>query len=216
VPRSKYTKAPGPLPPIEQIARDAFRFDDDARRELLGLLPVQLQQLRVPENIKQEAAKLPGTQKLETLAERVVAHTEERVSLYLTTLPLVTGQHPPTNSASVKAAIRRLRAALKPFAAGLVDDETAGIIPDDLDERLAARERELADMNLPPIKRRLFILLCQSIGVYLKQYASANQFSFEERDAIRYVATALDCAGIEHSYSTENPSRFAALVFPRS
>ena len=99
---------------------------------------------------------------------------------------------------------------------GWVDSETAAIIPGDIDERLANREREIARMRLPPSGRREFFLLCQTIGVFLKQFASANQVTFEERQAIRYVATALDHAGIEHSYSTENPSRFAALVFPRS
>jgi hypothetical protein len=71
-------------------------------------------------------------------------------------------------------------------------------------------------MRLPPIKRRNLGFLCQSIGVFLKACESENQVAFEEREAIRYVATVLDHAGIEHSYSTENPSRFAALVFPKS
>jgi hypothetical protein len=208
------TKAPGPLPPIELIARDAFRFDDEARRELVGLLPVRLQQLRVPENIKQGVAELPDAPKLETLAELIVALTEDSVKSYFTACGLNGGT--PTNPANVRAAIGKLRAALKPLVAGQVDDETADIIPEDLAVRLADRERELAGMRLPPAKRRNLALLCQWIGVVLKQYASANEVAFEERDAIRYVATALDYAGIEHSYSTENPARFVALVFPKS
>jgi hypothetical protein len=214
VPRSKYAKAPGPLPPIERIAHDAFRFDDEVRRKLVALLPLQLQQLGVPENLKQEAAKLSGTPQLETLAELIVALTEERIRSYLTACPLIGDAR--VNPANVKAAIRKLRAALKPFVAGWMDSETATIIPDDLDRRLGDRERELAGMRLPPAKRRIFGELCQTIGVFLKTFASANRVAFEERDAIRYVATALDYAGIEHSYSTENPSRFAALVFPKS
>jgi hypothetical protein len=214
VPRSKYTKGPGPLLPIERIARDAFRFDDDARRELIDLLPVQLQQLRVPENIKQAVAESPGAPKLETLTELIVALTEEYIRSYLTTTRGLVGDT-PLNPAKVKAAIRKLRQALKPFVAGWVDDETADIIPDDLDKQLDVRERELAGMRLPPAKRRYLAALCKSIGAVLKCYAQA-EVAFPERDAIRYVATALDYAGIEHSYSTENPSRFAALVFPKS
>jgi hypothetical protein len=213
VPRSKYTKAPGPLPPIERIARDTFRFDDGARRELIGLLPAQLQQLRVPENMKQALAESPGSPHLETLTELIVALTEERVRSYLTTRGL--DGDTPLNPSNVKAAIHKLRWALKPFVEGWVDDETAEIIPDDLDKRLDVRERELAGMRLPPAKQRYLAALCQSIGVVLKCYAQA-EVAFPERDAIRYVATALDYAGIENSYSTENPSRFAALVFPGS
>jgi hypothetical protein len=214
VPQSKYTKAPGSLPPIEQIARNAFRFDHQERRKLVALLPIRLQQLGVPEKFKQEAAKLSGTPQLETLAELIVALTEEHIGSYLTVRPLVGGA--PVNPANVKAAIRKLLTALKPFVAGSVDNETATIIADNLDRRLADRERELAGMRLPPAKRRNLGFLCQNIGGLLKEFTSANQVAFEERDAIRYVATALDHAGIEHSYSTENPSRFAALVFPKS
>jgi hypothetical protein len=178
------------------------------------MLPAQLQQLRVPENIKPVLADSPGAPHRETLAERIVALTEEFVRSYLTTR----GLHgdAPVNPANVKRAIHKLRMALKPFVAGWVDDETADIIPDDLDVRLADRERAFAGMRLPPAKRRYLAALCQSIGVVLKQYAQANQVALPERDAIRYVASALDYAGIAHSYSTENPSRFAALVFPRS
>jgi hypothetical protein len=214
VPRSKYTKAPGPLPPIERIARDAFRFEDQERRELVALLPLRLQRLGVPESFKQETAKLAGTPQLETLAELVVTLTEEGIRSYLTVCPLIGDAR--VNPANVKAAIRKLRTALKPFVAGGVDDETATIIPDNLDRRLAERERELEEMRLPSAKRRHLGFLCQHIGGLLKEFASANKVALEERDAIRYVVTALDYAGIEHSYSTENPSRFAALVFPKS
>jgi len=166
----------------------------------------------VPENFKQEAAKLSGTPPL-NLAELIVGLTEELIRSYLTGCPLIGDAR--VNPAISKAAIRKLRTALKPFVAGSVDDETT-IIPDSLDRRLAERERELEGMRLPPAKRRHLGFLCQLIGVLLKEFASANKVAFEERDAIRYVVTALDYAGIEHSYSTENPSRFAALVFPKS
>lgn len=210
MPRSKYTKAPGP-PPIARIARDAFRFDDDEQRDLVALLPLRFKQLGVPESFKVESF---GAAQFETMAELIVAYTQEQIQCYLAMNAAEGGA--PTNPANVGAAIRNLRAALRPFVAGWVDSETATIISDDLDRRLAERERELAGMRLPPIKRRKLGLLCQSIGVFLKACELENQVTFEERDAIRYVAMALDRAGIEHSYSTENPSRFAALVFPKS
>jgi hypothetical protein len=211
VPRSKYTKTPGPLPSSEQIARETFRFDEIAQRELLALLPLQFQQLPLPDNFLD---KLEDAVQLETVADFVVAYTEEQIQFYLTVRSVRVGS--PANPANVKAAIRKLRTALKPFVAGWVDDETATIIPDDLDRRLAERERELAGMHPPPFKRRALGFLCQTIGALLKECASVHRMAFEERDAIRYVATALDYAGIEHSYSTENPSRFAALVFPKA
>jgi hypothetical protein len=208
VPRSKYTKTPGPLPSSERIARETFRFDDKAQRKLVAILPRRFRQLP-PKNLK---AKLPGA--LETVADLVVAFTEEQIQSYLTSCSVRV--RTPANLANIKAAIRKLRAALKPFVSGWVDEETATIIPDDLDKRLAERGRELAGKHLPPFKRRILGLLCQTIGAFLKGCASDYQVAFEERDAIRYVATALDYAGIEHSYSTENPSRFAALVFPKA
>ena len=214
MPRSKYTKVPGPLPPIERIARDAFRFDDEARRALIGLLPLQLQQLKVPENVELVVPELPNAALHKTIAELIVAWTENKTQSYLKVRRL--GGYTPANPANVKAAITKLRAALKPFVLGWVDYETAEIIPSDLDDRLALRERELSGIRLPPFKQRNLALLCQFIGAFLKQWASANQVPLSERDAIRYVATALDYAGIENSYSTENPSRFAAVVFPKS
>ena len=42
------------------------------------------------------------------------------------------------------------------------------------------------------------------------------QVVFKERDKIKYIVTALDYAGIAHSFSKENPSRFAARVFPKT
>jgi hypothetical protein len=214
VPRSKYTKTAGPLPPIERISREAFQFDDRSRLELISLLPRQLQQLGVPENIGQVVPELPGASQHETLAKLIVALTEHQIQSYMTTRRIGSGAS--VNPANFARAIRELRAALKPFVKGWVDYETAEIIPGDLDERLAHRERQLAGMRVPPLERRNFVLMCQRIGVFLKQFALANDVAFEERDGARYVAAALDCAGLEHSYSTENSSRFVSLVFPQS
>jgi hypothetical protein len=177
------------------------------------LLPLQLQQLGVPENIGQEVPELPGASEHETLAKLIVAWTEHQIQSYLTIQRLGSGT--PANPANVGAAIRRLRAALKPFVEGWVDYETAEIIPADLDVRLAHRQRELAGKRVPSLERRNFVLMCQRIGVFLRHFALANK-AFKEREGARYVAAALDCAGIEHSYSTESPSRFVALVFPQS
>ena len=68
----------------------------------------------------------------------IVAWTEHQIQSYLTTQRLDSGT--PANPANVAAAIRKLRAALKPFVEGWVDYETAEIIHGDLDVRLAHRE----------------------------------------------------------------------------
>ena len=213
MPRSKYTKVPGPLRPIEQITLRAFQFNNIARRELIGLLPLRFHQLGVPEDIKQDAAESRGAPKLETLADLIVAYTEKLIVAYLTENGL--GDFTPPNPANVKAAIRKLREAFKPYREG-VDEETASIFPDDLDKWLESRHRDIAKLRLAPYERRRLDLLCRHIGVFLIKIASANQVTFEIPGMIKFITTALDYAGIEHSYSKANPSRFAARVFPKS
>jgi hypothetical protein len=117
--------------------------------------------------------------------------------------------------AQVKVAIRKLRAALKQFVAGWVDDETAELIPADLDERLANREQALGRIRIKPSKQLVYYL-CEQIGDLLTQTATKFEIVFEEHDKIRYVVAALDHAGVKHSFSEENPARFAAHVFPRT
>ena len=210
MPRSKYTKVPGPLRPVEQIRLSTFQFHNIARRELIGLLPPQLHQLGVPEEIKRAAAKSRGAPKLKTIAELIFVDTEKLIRDYLTEKRF--GGSIPTNPANVVAAIQKLRKALEPFRGG-IDEETASIIPDDLDERLARREHELTKLRLAPYKRRRLDQLCQSIGVLLREFTLANQVTFETPKMVEFITTALDYAGIVHSFSKANPSRFAVSRF---
>jgi hypothetical protein len=177
VPRSKYTKVPGLLRPIEQITLRAFEFDNIARRELIGLLPLHFHQLGVPADIKQDAAESRGVPKFETIAELIVAYTEKLIVAYLTEVGL--GDRVPTNPANAKAAIRKVRIALEPFVRGGIDEETSSIIPHDLDKRLAGREHKVAKLRLGPYERRRRDLLCQHIGVVMTMIASAYQVTFE-------------------------------------
>ena len=98
--------------------------------------------------------------------------------------------------------------------AGSVDDVTAELIPADLDKRLASRELALAGKRILPSKQLLYYL-CQQIGALLTQNATEFEVIFEEREKLRYVVAALDHAGIENSFSKENPARFASRVFPK-
>jgi hypothetical protein len=106
LPRSKYAKVPGPLRPIEQITLSAFQFDTIARRELIGLLPLQFHQLGVPEDIKQAAAESGGGPRLKTLAEYIVSYTQELVQAYLTEVRL--GDRTPTILRTLKPRYGRL------------------------------------------------------------------------------------------------------------
>jgi hypothetical protein len=277
LPRSKYTKGPGPFLPIDRFVSDVFRFDETARRELKGLLPVEFQQADIPEEIKQLASKLPGTPKPKTLAELIILDTENLISSYPKAKNVIGSR--PITPAQVRAAIRKLREALKPFVEGWVDHETAALIPEELDKRLASRELALQDMHIAPDKQGIDYL-SQEIGnllnrntaellarlaarraveaelraeglrpqpaeiteqtrAYLEQHPELyeqalervsthelrrstaqpnNEFQavFKERDKLKYIVTALDHAGIVHSFSKQNPSRFAARVFPKS
>jgi hypothetical protein len=212
VPRSKYTKGPGPFLPLDRVVSDVFRFDETARRELIVRLPLQFRQTDLPEEIKQLASKLPGTPKPKTIAELIILDTENLISSYRKAKNVIGSR--AITPAQVRAAIRKLREALKPFVEEWVDDETAALIPEGLDKRLASRELALQDRHIAPLKQGIDSL-CEVIGNLLNRHATEFQVIFRDREKIQYIVTALDHAGIEHSYSKENPSRFAARVFPK-
>jgi len=208
VPRSK---APGPFLRIERIRRKVCKFNPAARRDLLGLLPDRLRQISVTEPIKQKALEL-RVQQPRTLADLILLDTEKLISDHLTSKNAIGSK--PITPAQVRIAIHKLRAALKPFVTGWVDDATAELIPADLDKRLASRELALAGKRILPSKQLLYYL-CQQIGALLTQNATEFEVIFEEREKLRYVVAALDHAGIENSFSKENPARFASRVFPK-
>jgi len=208
VPRSK---GPGPFPPTKRIRRKVFQFDSVGRRQLLDLLPDRLQQIPVPEPIKQKALELHAQQP-KTLADLILLDTEKLISDHLTSKEAIGSKR--ISPAKVRTAIHKLRVALKPFVAGWVDDVTAELIPADLDERLASRELALDGKRILPSKQ-LLDYLCQQIGALLTQIATEFELLFEEREKLKYVVAALDHAGIENSFSKENPARFAPRVFPK-
>jgi hypothetical protein len=208
VPRAKFTKPPGPLPAIGQIHRSEFRFRDDQWRELAKLLPCKLVGLEVPPDAK---ARFP--EKVKTIADCVIQATEEVVITYLTASVVISES--PINAANNRAAIRRLREALRPFVCGWVDDETADIIDwRNLDAKLAARDREIAQLRLPPAKRRILAMLCQSIEVCVRQFVCANGATVGEQDMLRYVDTVLKFARIKHPNIAKHRDRLAKLVVP--
>jgi hypothetical protein len=169
VPRAKYIKPPGPLPSIGQVQRSRFRFREDQWRKLKKLLPERWASLPIPSAYIEKAATAqhPPKRTLKTVADVVIHETEGAISSYLTHNQLISEYGMPT-PARVRAAIRCLRQALKPFVREWVDTETAVLIPIGLDDALAAREQEIAGQRLTP--RRALALLCQAI---CKMLASA-------------------------------------------
>jgi hypothetical protein len=211
VPRAKYAKPPGPFPAVERIKRAKFRFRNEQWRKLSKLLPGNLANLVIA---PAEAAKvpLPLRVKIKTVADFVIVSTEEAINSHLTGRPLIAdGQ---TNPANNLVAVRWLRHALKPFVNGSVDDETASIIPADLDDKLAVRERQLMQLRAKPTSRRALAMLCQVIGVYVRQSALANGETVSKEEMLRFIDAALSFARIPHPHVVKHRARLIALIFP--
>lgn len=202
MPRARYIKPPGRLPAIEQIQRSEFWFRKDQWHTLTNLL------LGIPPN---EAVMLPN--KVKTVADWVIQLTEEAINSHLTAGALISEER--VNPANVRAAIRRLRDALKLFVGGSVDNETANIVPADLDAKLANRDQEIAKLRLPRAPQRALAMLCQHIAVFVRQAASANCETVSEQEMLRYVDAALSFAGINHPDPAKHRARLASLVFPK-
>jgi hypothetical protein len=210
VPRAKYTKPPGPLPKIEHVQRATFPFRDEQWRKLVHLLPNRLALLDVPSDYTPHTPN----RTLKTIADVVVHETEGAISSYLTT-ERVSSEHRMPTAANVRAAIRRLRDALKPFVHGWVDTDTADIVPAEFDEALAAREREIGGWRLPPMSRRNLQLLCGKIRVFVTNIARANDAMISDQDVLKYIDFALECARIDHPDLGKHRDRLTALVFPK-
>jgi hypothetical protein len=78
VPRTKYTKPPGPFLKPDQIPRAGFRFTEQQRLALNHLLPDPLHNLPVPDGYTEKAAHAAHRPafKLQSLADIVVYETE--------------------------------------------------------------------------------------------------------------------------------------------
>jgi hypothetical protein len=148
------------------------------------------------------------------IADLVVQRTEDEINSHLTGSPIISEK--PINVADNRAAISKLRHALRPFARGWVDDETASIIDwVGLDAKLAARDVEIAQLRLSPSKQRVLAMLCQRIEVHVRLFACANGETVSKQNMLRYVDAALSFAGIDHPSFAKHRDRLAAMVFPK-
>jgi hypothetical protein len=150
----------------------------------------------------------PLPEHVKTIADCVIQATEDEINSHLTaSSSMPDSQINPANSL---AAVRRLRMALKPFVSGWVDTETADLVPADLDDKLAARAQELAQMRLPSARQRKLGALCQRIEVWVRHWSSANSVTVSEQE-LRYIDAGLNFAGIQHPdlVKTSRPARRA-------
>jgi hypothetical protein len=208
VPRAKYRQPPGPYPPIEHIRHSTFHFRKDQHGKLIKLLPSKMAKLSAPPL----APSNPLPAHVKSIADLLVWRTEGAINSHLT-LSSLNSEH-KANPANVRAAIRRLRTALKPFVRGWVDEKTAEIVPPDLDDRLAAREQEISKLRLSSARRRNLGLLCQTIEIAVRQWATANEVPVSEQEMLRYIDAALSFAKIDHPKIPKHRARLSALVFP--
>src|SRR6516164_9146797 len=117
MPKEKYTKPPNPLPPMEQIQRVRFRFDDEDRQELMAMLPARLHEFGHRDD---PVVGRSG-------AEMLIQTFEEAIGSYRT-IELLTERFGAPNRADIVAAIRRLRQALAPFATAAMDPGTVDVL----------------------------------------------------------------------------------------
>ena len=221
MPRAKYAQPSGTLPPSEKVQRSKFQFRPGQWSKLTQMLPSKLAiELDVPrdEVVTYFAHYLPDMpptlpDKIRTFADCVVFLTERLISSHLTGAPLAA--EAAMNPANVRAAIQRLRRALKPFTHGSVDSETAEIVPADLELKLAKREEEVSKLRLPSKQRRMLGMLCQTIEKFVREFAIANAETVGQRDVLLFIHAALSFASIKHPDPTKHRTRLVALIFPK-
>jgi hypothetical protein len=200
MPSSKYTAPPGPfLAPAEPN----FQFDAEQWEALRMLLPERFRQLTAPADIASSNF---------SIADMIVQFTAEQIGVYRSGMEMMKGGKALT-PASERAAIRKLRDALKPFTRGWTTEETANLIPYELDASLAQREAELKSLPTSPARQRPLMLLCGTLGVLLKNFATANDIALEQSQLLSFVSQALTFAGIEHPAPESHSGGLAKLVF---
>ena len=216
MPRAKYLGPPGPFRSADQIRRVAFRFTDQQREELTRLLPARISQTSLPaepaELVPVIAAQFPHRQTTDlTLADLAIADTEGQIGAYLTSERAMASGAPLT-PARERAAIKQLQYALKPFIAGWLSRETCDLVPDDLPEKLARQDKELAKMPARPAAVNRRNALLGGLGLVLEAVGLAGDHR-DRAAALKFVARVLELAEIKHP--ADKPSRLAALVFPK-
>jgi len=217
MPKEKYTKPPKPLPPMEQIQRVRFRFDDEDRQELMAMLPARLHEFGHRDD---PVVGRSG-------AEMLIQTFEEAIGSYRT-IELLTERFGAPNRADIVAAIRRLRQALAPFATAAMDPGTVDVLLGAflgtfttfdapmamttlrrVDVMLADRERELSGTAIAPWSARHRKILRELLGGVLRGNCSTDM---TDAQMARFLARALDFAGIKH----DDPEAHQDRLIPKA
>jgi hypothetical protein len=216
MPREKYAKPPKALPPMEQIPRVTFRFDDENRQELKEMLPARLHELML-----QDAPAIGCS-----VAEVLVQSFENSISSHLTN-ELRAQRFGVPNRANYVAGINKLRDALAPFVTGSMDAGTVDVLLGGflgtpgmfdaematntlqrVDGMLADRVRELKDTNMAPAAVRNREVLISELRRALRTCDAYMSY----REQVDFMAQALDFADIEHDDPEAHPGRLIPRV----
>ena len=217
MPASKKTLVPGPFTPAGDIKRADFRFDDVAVRELRVLLPTGLHQPAPSPPTEQAAAiaaaKVPMP---ETYLDWIMMMTREQVLLLVSSWDDDTRSRAAAGSpATYRAAIRKLRHALRPFVDGSMDAATCRAVDwHAIDRVLDQRDVVLA---LEPRVRTQDRARNDAVGRIargVQEWASRASVVVDERTVMRFVHRAFSAAGINLPDPDEHADRLRKLVFP--
>lgn len=202
---------PGPYTSAPKVPRVEFRFDDEARRELLKWLVAAL---RVPDPTSVLAYSLAALNRgaPQPVADRIVDMAQERIVL-LRSGRAADLKAAPANVPNIREAILRLRVAMEGFTKGWVDLRTAGIADwQQIDAALAQRDEELKALRRrEPDEDARF--QAQLIVLGAQGYARQGGFDLDEKDALAFVARVLEVADVSHPDIYEHPARFRKFVF---
>lgn len=218
MPRSERERPPGPFTDAARVALVDFRFNAEGRRQLSDLLAKAWPDLTrpCPPPPAETAASLAaaGLPVPKTSLELIIAMSEEQIRLLLSARK-ADPQAAPGNPANYRAAIRRLRQAMKLFVSGSVDRKTAEIADwPAIDAALAQRDADLATIKRPkPYERRELSYNCRLIATAALGGALNVGVELSEDTILHFVHAAMDMAGIELPHPDERRARLRELVF---
>jgi hypothetical protein len=212
MPSYKYTQPPGPFRPSNGIAPD-FRFDEDARKDLLHLLPSRSCEIRASDG-RSDLGQPNVNESPKMSADDVIAWIEEWLSGYRAGEQAIQGARRQLTPARERAAIRDLLGALEPFRKGWLSEQTVDLIPTSLWEELERRATELEHQQFYSVEREQLKPLCEGLGVILGHYVRSNEIAPQGSWMLDFVDRVLTLADIKHPDRIVHPERLEALIFP--
>ena len=157
----------------------------------------------MPENVEQVAPGLPNAALQKTIAELIVAWTENSIQSYLALRRL--GGDPPANPANVKAAITKVRAALKPFVLHIIEELAHFYLRAEMGKHSGTRKPNEIDEDY-----RAAAALAAMAAPYRHARLSAVKLAGEPNDPMRVwdnaTADELRAEVLRHARATRGPN----------